>query len=99
MRQCAASESILRLICPQVTARAKDSLAASAMAAHAEDTIASARVLAESPRGSNGVQTAVLMDSHGRAAGEVTGHRLSSICDDIMLSSVVYELVAAAASW
>lgn len=44
------------------------------MPAHTEDTIASARVLAESPRGSNGVQTAVLVDSHGRAAGEVTEH-------------------------
>lgn len=62
--------------CPQVTARAKDSFAATTMPAHTEDIIASARVLAESPRGSNGVQTAVLVDSQGRAAGEVNAHAL-----------------------
>jgi hypothetical protein len=56
----------------KVTARAKDLIANPAVPAATEDTIASARILAESPTGSNGMQTAVLLDNHGRAVGEVT---------------------------
>ena len=78
----------LRSFCPQLTARAKDSFAGPTMPAHTEDTIASGRVLAESPRASNGVQTAVLVDSHGRAAGEVTGHALyASSCRSMLCGS------------
>lgn len=56
----------------QVTARAKDPAALPAIPSSPADTIASARIPAASPTGSQRVQTATLVDVDGRAAGKVS---------------------------